>query len=144
MTKTDGDYEPRDVVWAPLIFPRTLKCVRERGSFHEAKFEVDGKERPLLVIKEIDAHGGQHTLAFTSVKPTGDVLADYFKDPRGTPWRFLKRQGFDAECYLNIAASHYFDRLSDVVRKEKRRLIERMIFDEIIKQHGFRYLGMRT
>ena len=144
MTKTGGDYGPRDVVWAPLIFQRTLKCLRERGAFQEAKFEADGKERPLLVIKEPDAHGGQNTLAFTHVKPPTDVVADFFKDSRGAPWRFLKCQGFDVECYLNIAASHYDDQLGGVVRKEKRRLIQATMFDEIIKQHGLRYLGMRS
>jgi hypothetical protein len=143
MTKRDGDYAPRDVVWAPVIHQRTIEEVTERTFYKEATYQASGKERPVLVIMQTDAQGGQHTLAFTTVKPKKEVLGDFFRDPRGEPWRFLKSHGFDVECYLNIAASLYFDRLIDIVRKEKRGLVDQRMFDEIIKQHAFRYLGMK-
>lgn len=144
MSEIQREYGPRDVVWAPLTFLRSQKPLRERSTYRDAAYETEGKERPLLVIKEPDAQGGQNTLAFATTKPQGEVIADFFKDPRGEPWPFFQSQGFDATCYLNISASHYYDRLRTVVRKGKRSLVAVSLFNEIIKQHGFRYLGMKT
>ena len=140
MSASEREYGPRDVVWAILLHLHTA-IQKSRD-----KYEVEGKERPLLVITSPTTRGTQQTLEFTTKPPSLEIAADFFhywdKDGNRSDklFRFSPRYGLAEECYLDIAESHPIPMLRKNVRKHQTTL-DQVLFDHIYKEHHHRSLG---
>lgn len=142
MSTSKREYGPRDVVWAVLLHLRTATAIPKSRD----KYEVEGKERPLLVMTPPTTRGTQQTLGFTTTRPKAEFVADYLhhgdKDGNRSDilWKFGPSYGFKEECYLDIAESHPIPMLRKKVRKHQKPL-DQHLFDHICKEHYYRSLG---
>jgi hypothetical protein len=133
--KNEHRFDARDVVWFVKLHQDNAKEVRRKNET-TAWYEVEGKSRPMLVLRR---HGGAcyNALEFSTVRPKN--IKKYYPAPRSSePMVFGSSMRFRADCYLKLTPIHLcHENLAGTLMTR----IDPLLYSDILKKSTFAGLG---